>query len=315
MKNTLKDLNVYLARQQQGLVNALVEKNPIIDSMPMKAASHGVYNVYAKLDDVDVMGEVDYDAELPIVGVSRSLGHTRLGKIGGMLPMPEDAAKEMGGYDKFAADRMIPIIQRSGNAHEAGVYYDGFLKKAITNGKAVSCSGVTANKQYSMVFVHYDMDSTVGLYNPNATSNGKLFVASMLNNGADHIIEVNGEKCVGRMLKMVMEFGVQMADDKAIGALVNIEPKANVSDPDKIDGLPTRMQIEDRLAGVRAEPSSTFIYCHPTIIGYLAIKYQLPQRVIDNQTAGIRYTLTDWNGIPLVGSYNVKWGTEAVVSL
>ena len=315
MKNTLKDLNVYKASKQQGLINALIEKNPIIDSMPMKGASHGIYNVYAKLDDVDAMSEVDYDDELPVVGVSRSLGRTRLGLIGGVLPMPKKAAQEMGGYDKFAADRIVPIIQKSGNKHESVVYYDGFLKNAITNGHAVSCSGVTANKQYSMVFVHYDMDSTVGLYNPNCASNGKLFVTTLLGGGYDDFIEVNGKKCVGRMIEMEMEFGVQMADDRMIGALVNIEPKANVSDPDKIDGLPTRMQIEDRLAGVRAEPASTFIYCHPTLLGYLAIKYQLPQRVIDNQTTGIRYTLTDWNGIPLVGSYNVKWGTEAVVSL
>ena len=117
------------------------------------------------------------------------------------------------------------------------------------------------------------------------------------------------------MLAMYMEFGVQLADPKAIGALLNIEPEANGSDPDKIDGLPTRMQIEDRLAGVRANPANTYIYCHPTLLGYLAIKYQLPQRVITNETTGIRYTLTNWNGIPLVGSYNINWGTEAVVSL
>ena len=315
MKNTLKDINVYLAKKQQGLVNAPLEKNPIIDSMPMKGASHGFYNVYSKVTDIDAMGEVDYDEELPTVGISFDLGRTRLGKIGGKLPMPQDAAKEMGGYAKFANDRVPLIIGKSGNENEARIYYRGFLKAAIANGYAVGCGGTTANKQYSMAFVHYDMDSTVGLFNPNSLSNGKLFVTLPLNGGNEYEIEVNDKKCIGKMLAMYMEFGVQLADPKAIGALLNIEPKANASDPDKIDGLPTRMQIEDRLAGVRANPANTFIYCHPTLLGYLAIKYQLPQRVITNETTGIRYTLTDWNGIPLVGSYNINWGTEAVVSL
>lgn len=315
MKNTLKDINVYLAKKQQGLVNALLEKNPIIDSMPMKAASHGFYNVYSKVTDIEAMGEVDYDEELPTVGISFDLGRTRLGKIGGKLAMPQDAAKEMGGYSKFANDRVPLIIGKSGNENEARIYYRGFLKSAIANGKAVSCGGSTANKQYSMAFVHYDMDSTVGLYNPNSVSNGKLFATLALNGGNEYEIEVNGKKCIGKMLAMYMEFGVQLADPKAIGALVNIQPSANVSDPDKIDGLPTRMQIEDRLSGVRANPANTYIYCHPTLLGYLAIKYQLPQRVISNEDTGIRYTLVDWNGVPMVGSYNINWGTEAVVSL
>ena len=315
MKNTLKDINVYLAKKQQGLVNALLEKNPIIDSMPMKPASHGFYNVYSKVTDIDAMGEVDYDEELPTVGISFDLGRTRLGKIGGKLAMPQDAAKEMGGYSKFANDRVPLIIGKSGNENEARIYYRGFIKSAIANGKVTSCGGSTANKQYSMAFVHYDQDSTVGLYNPNSVSNGKLFATLALNGGNEYEIEVNGKKCIGKMLAMYMEFGVQLADPKAIGALVNIEPKANVSDPDKIDGLPTRMQIEDRLSGVRANPANTYIYCHPTLLGYLAIKYQLPQRVITNQDTGIRYTLVDWNGVPMVGSYNINWGTEAVVSL
>lgn len=315
MKNTLKDLNVFLSKRQQGLVNTLTEKNPIIGSMPMKGASHGFYNVYSKVADIDAMGEVDYDEELPTVGISFELGRTRLGKIGGKLPMPQDAAKEMGGYSRYANDRVPLIIAKSGNDNENRIYYKGFIAAAKANGKIVSCSGSTANKQYSMAFVHYDNDTTVGLYNPNSLSNGKLFATLPLNGGNEYEIEVGGKKCIGKMLAMYMEFGIQLADPNMVGALVNIQPVANASDPEKIDGLPTRMQIEDRLAAVRADAASTFIYCHPSLVGYLALKYQLPQRTIANDTTGMRYTLVDWNGVPFVGSYNVNWGTESVVAL
>lgn len=313
MKNTLKDINIFLSKKQQGLVNTLIESNPIIDSMPVKPASHGFYNVYSSVSGVDSMSEVDYDEELPTVGISFDLGRTRLGKIGGKLPMPQDAAKEMGGYDRYANDRIPTILAKAGNDNEARLYYNGFVAAAVNNGQAVSCSGSGAGKQYSMVFVRYNMDSTVGLYNPNAKSSGKLFEMLPLNGGTEYEIEVSGKKCIGKMMAMYMEFGLQIADPKSVGALVNILPAPNSSDAEKIDGLPTRMQIEDRLAGVRADVANTFIYCHPSLIGYLALKFNLTQRITTDQTTGVNYKLVDWNGIPLIGSYNVKWGTEDVI--
>lgn len=315
MKNTLQDIAVSLSRTQAGIVNDLVEKNTIIGTMPMAPASHGFYNVYTKVADVDTMDEVDYDEELPLVGISFDLGRTTLGKIGGKLPMPQDAVRAMGGYANYAAKRIPLIIGKSGNKNEERIYYTGFVKAAIQNGKATDCGGTTANKQYSMTFVRYDKDATTGLYNPNSLSNGKLFVTNMLNGGNEYELDIHGRHPIGKMLAMYMELGIQLADPEGVGAILNIEAKANATDPDKIDGLPTRMMIEDRLAGVRADMSSTFIYAHPSLIGYLALKYQLPQRVVTNETTGVRYSLTDWNGIPMIGSYNILWGKEEVITL
>jgi len=83
MKNTLKDLNVFLHPKQKAILNNLTEKNPIIDSIPVKPASHGFYNVFAKTTSIDGMEEVDFDEELPTVGISFELGQERLGKNGG----------------------------------------------------------------------------------------------------------------------------------------------------------------------------------------------------------------------------------------
>lgn len=316
MKNTLHDINIFLAKKQQGIINTLLESNPIIGTLPVKAASHGFYNVYSKVSEIDAMGEVDYDEELPTVGISFDLGKTRLGKIGGKLPMPHDAAKEMGGYAKYAEDRIPSIIAHSGNVNEASIYYNGFFKFALGNGNMTSVGGSTANKQYSMIAVHYDMDSTVGLYNPNSLSNGKMFETLFLNGGTEYEIEyAAGKKCIGKMIAMFMELGLQLADDRYVAGLCNIEPTQNATDRDKIDGLPTRMQIEDMLGKVRANGANTVVYCHPTLIGLLALKFQIEQRVTTNETTNIRYQILDWNGIPFVGSYNVLWGKEPVTSV
>lgn len=315
MKNTLVDINVYLAKKQQGIVNSLLENNPIIASIPVKAASHGFYNLYSKVDDIQALQEVDYDDELPTVGISFELGKTRLGKLGGKLPMPEDAAKEMGGYDRYAADRIPSIVEKSGNDNEGRIYYNGFLKAAIDNKQAITAGGTTANSQFSMVAVHYDNDSTIGLYNPNAVNEKKLFAIRMLNGGNIGEINVNGKTIVGKMMVISMEFGLQLADPRYVAAIVNIEPKANVSDPDKLDGLPTRKNIEDMLGMVRANASNTVIYAHPTLVGYLAQKFQLAQRIVTNNDNSVRYVLSDWNGIKFISSYNISWGKEPVTSI
>ena len=68
MQNTLKNLNVQLADGQAGMVDKLTEENPIIASIPVKAASHGFYNVYPTVSEITGMQDVDYDDELPTVG-------------------------------------------------------------------------------------------------------------------------------------------------------------------------------------------------------------------------------------------------------
>ena len=42
MKNSMQKLAVSMARQQQEMVNSFLEGNPIIESIPMKAATHGI---------------------------------------------------------------------------------------------------------------------------------------------------------------------------------------------------------------------------------------------------------------------------------
>jgi hypothetical protein len=318
MKNTIQDLNVYLTPKQKGIVNSFLEENPLLAAIPVKPASHGIYNVYAKTSSVDDMQEVDFDAELPTIGISFELGQTRLGKIGGTLAIPQDAATEMGGYARYLADRMPPILSKSGNTQESRIYYKGFLKKAIDTGNVVSAGGTSAGKQFSMVAVHFDMDSTVGLYNPktvgNAKDAGSLFVTQALNNGAVYKVK-DLNYALGKEVATWMQFGLQLADDRYVKAIVNIEPKANATDKEKIDGMPTAMQIDDLINDVRGNSANTIIFCNPIIRRYLGIKYELEKRMVTAPNGNIAYEVFSWNGVQFVTSYNIFNGTESVVSL
>lgn len=314
MQNTLKNLNVELSQTQAGMVDKLTETNPIIASIPVKAASHGFYNLYPTVSEITGMQDVDYDDELPTVGISFELGQTPLGKIGGKLPIPKDAAQAIGGYSKYADSRLPKIIAKSGNDQEFKIYYNGFMKSAIKNGTLISAGGTSANKQYSIAAVTWDEDSTVGLYNPNTLSDGKLFEQIILNNGAEYELDVNGRKFIGKMIASYMQFGLQLADPRLVGVIANIEPKTNSTDKDKIDGLPTADMLDDLLAGVRAG-SNTALYCHPALANKLANKFNLKQRSVGNGETGVRYALFDWQGVPVISSYNLSWGKEAVVTV
>lgn len=314
MKNTLKDLNVYLQPKQKTILNTLVEENTLLGSIPVKPASHGVYNVYARTTGIDEMQEVDFDQELPTVGISFDLAQARLGKIGGTLAIPQDAAQEMGGYSKYAADRLPKIIAKAGNTQETKIYYNGLMQAAIANKNIVDGGGKTANKQYSMIAVHWDEGSVTGLYNPNDVSNGKLFVQKPLNGGMEYKVK-DLNWAIGKEVACWLQFGLQIADPRYVKAIANIEPTANATDRDKIDGLPTGMMIDDLLTSVRGNGSNTVIYCHPALLRMLGLKFKLEERKYTDPSTNVTYTILTWMDIPFVTSHNIFWGTEDVVKV
>lgn len=313
MKNTLKDLNVYLHGGQKKALNTLVEENSMIGSIPMKPASHGLYHVYNKTSNIDELQEVDFDEELPTVGISFELGRTRLGKIGGTLAIPQDAAAQMGGYRAYVDERMPQIIAKAGNAQETRIYYKGFIKRTLETKNYVSCGGTTPNKQFSMVAVHWDEDSTTGLYNNKDLSNGKIFVQSPLNGG--NLVKVKDLKwALGKEIACWIQFGLLLADERYVKAIVNIEPKQNANDRDKIDGLPTGMMVDDLITAVRGNPANTAIYCHPALHRMLGLKFNLEKKVFTDKETNVSYTISHWLDIPFITSHNIVWGTEAVIA-
>lgn len=314
MKNTIADLNVHLSKSQKGILNTLVNENNMLAAIPVKPATHGIYNVYSNTTMIDQLAEVDFDQELPTVGVSFELGQANLAKIGGTLAMPQDAASLMGGYRQYANDRLPKIIASAGNAHESRLYYNGFLKRAIETGNYASAGGATPNKQFSMVAVHFDMDSTVGLYNPYSLNNGKLFTVTALNGGNEYKVPALNN-AIGKEIAIYMHYGLQLADERYVKAIVNIEPSQDTNDPDKIKGLPTGMMIDDLINDVRGNSGNTVIFCNPIITRYLGLKYNLGKRTVtDANNANVSYEIYTWSDIAFVTSHNIFKGTEAVVA-
>ena len=310
MKNTLVDINVFLAQQQKGMINTLVEGNPLLASIPVKPSTHGFKNVFSKVTDIKGLQEVMYDEELPQVSIAFELGETALGKIGGLLPMPDDAATQMGGYSVYANNRIPALMEDAGNKQETRIYYKGFQAYALRNNRLLSAAGSTANKQFSLMAVTWNMDSTVGLYDKNDVGNendkGKIVRMETLNDGAKHIITVDGHKCIGKEIAFYMKFGLQLADPRLVAGIVNIEPSANK--------LPTAGQMDDLLSMVRAN-TNTVLYMHPNLQRKLATEFQFKQMQFVNGVTGVTYTMDTYQNIPIVSSYNISWGGESVIAV
>lgn len=321
MMKTLQDYNVFFSKRQQEIVNTLVESNPILATVPVKTASHGYKHAYAKVTRIQGPQEVQRDEELPEVGISFELADVTLGKIGGKLPIPKDSARQLGGYDRFVNDRVPSILANGANSNEKKIYYDGFVKFAVQNGRMYNGGGSTADAQSSMVAVHWDYATTCGLINPNAPSTHRLFETSFLNGGYESEIAYTGadsqlHKTIGKVFVIEMEYGLMLGNPNYVAGIANIEFSANVSDPDKIDGLPSPMQIGKLISSVRGTPGSTYVYCSPMLLQALAVKYNLGKVYINGSQnpQNVRYDIRDWNGIRFVSSYNLLDGTEAKMS-
>ena len=165
-----------------------------------------------------------------------------------------------------------------------------------------------------MVAVHFDSDSVTGLYNPQSLNNGKLFTMLPLNNGAEHKVEALGG-AIGREIAIYMHYGLQLADPRYVKAIVNIEPKPNENDKDKIDGLPTGMMIDDLINDVQGNPGNTVIFCNPIIRRYLGLKYNLEKRVVTDAQGRVTYEIFSWSDITFVTSHNIYKGTESVIEI
>ena len=321
MMKTLQDYNVFFAKRQQEMVNTLVEENPILATVPVKTASHGYKHAYAQVRKATGPQEVQRDEELPEVAISFALADVTLGKIGGKMPIPKDSARQLGGYDKFVNERVPTILGIAANSNERKIYYDGFVKFAVQNGKMYNGGGTTDDAQHSMVAVHWDQASTCGLINPNAPSTHRLFETGFLNGGYETEIAYTAEdgtlkKAIGKIFTIEMEYGLMLGNPNYVAGIANIEFSANVSDPDKIDGLPSPMQIGKLLSGVRGNPGNTLVYCDPTLLQALAIKYNMGKVYVNagQNPQNVRYDIRDWNGIRFVSSYNLLDGTEAKMS-
>lgn len=300
---TLKELSDYYAKKQPHMVDQLTEEAPILARIKFEKASHGLWNAYEETSDVVGAGMVEMNSPLPTVDTASEIKKVDLSIWGGEIEVPEDKTEMFGTKEKYLAKKMPKILRQSGVNTERAIIYNNWRKFALDKKLAID-AGSTTDGCYSIIVVREVPGETIGLYSPEGFKQGAMFDVRALNNGALYKFPEGKYKgVVGYGVRIKAYFGYQIANKETVGAIVNIQ-KGKLPSPDMLDDL---------LANVRATPASTKLYMHTRVLSMLN-EHKADKMQVSTDTKNMDRTLTHWNGIEIVTSYNFDKGTEKLVT-
>jgi hypothetical protein len=300
---TLKEISDYYAKKQPKQVDQLTEETPVLQRIKFEEASHALWNSYEEATEIEGAGLVEMNSPLPKLGFATELKKINLNIFGGIMECPEDTAQMFGGKEKYFARKMPKVLRESGMSAEKTIIYENLLKWATDEenpGKAYDVGGTKAatgnTGLYSIIALRQLPGENCGLYSPEGFKHGAMFDTLPINGGN---IYKNDDGVLTYGLRLKAYFGYQIANSRAVGALVNI----NVSN------LPAPEVIDDLLADVRATPASTLLLMHPRLLNWLNA-YKAEKLQVEVGTKDIDRRFTHWNGVEIVTTYNFTDGND-----
>ena len=298
--STLKELSNFYAKKQPHQVEYLTEESPILDMMKWEKASHGLWNVYDEVSGINGASFVEMNTPLPKMSVDSKLKKVDLGIMGGEIEVPEDTAQMFSGSAAYFARKTPALLREAGNATEKKIIYDNFLRYAIDNENIIDAGGASG-KLYSIICVRFIPGEVTGLYSPQGFKNGAMLDIKPINNGSLYH-DKDGVLVYGVRFKGY--FGVQLANPKAVSAIVNVGSS----------NIPTADQLDDLLINARAKEGTTFMFMHPKTLSLLN-KYKGELLRTANDDNGVNRSFDSWNKIKIITSYNFLDGAETKVTL
>ena len=294
MMVTLHELGVEYAKKQPGMIDSFLEDAPIVRMIKWKEATHGLWNVAEKLTDVKAPAFVRFDSPLPQLGASSDLVTTELNKMGGLMEVPSDRAKQLGGHIKYFADKQPWILKKSGMDTERVIVLDNLLQGAKVEKNLYDAGG--SAKGWFALACRFDQQLNVGLFDPKQFAQGRLFEITPMYGGNEYLLSDPKYRNVpGYGVMYRSYFGYQLLDAKrTVAAIVNIDE----------EHFPTPTQIDDMLAQVRAQPGNTYLFMGPRarIYGFYPHKEKHIQYVNGDKNLNTHVEL--WNDIQMVVSHN-----------
>lgn len=300
MGMTLRDISREFARKQPRQVDWLTEETPVLDVIPFEEASHTLWNVYDEVSDVSGGGFVDMDAPLDTIEVDTKLRKVDLSILGAKMFCPEDKAKAFGGRDRYFGKKTPKALRKLGVDAEKAIIYNNFRKYALDQGRILD-AGDPGDACYSLLAVRFVPGETTGLYSTAGFRQGGLIDMKSINGGG---LYENEQGILGYGVRMKGYFGIQIANPETVAVLANVTATSK----------PTAVQVDNLLDMVRAA-GSTYLFCHRKMLSILAdvgkgAAFQMTpaDRKVDRRIA-------EWNGVPIVTSYNFADAAEAHVDV
>jgi hypothetical protein len=317
IKNFFRDVALARAKKQAVMIDAVTEEAPILASMPMEEATHGLRNVYEVLKDIEGAQLVALDDELPSINAEGTLEYQDLSVLGGIIRVGEDKAKKFGSAAAYFAKKMPAILRETGANTEKSFIYNNFRVFAKANSREQSAqlsAAATVDTQYSLLVVKWTAGEVTGLFDPEGFGKGQVFDILPVNGG--NIYEYTDADTKTKLVfgqRIKSYIALQLANPRNVSSIVNIELTEDATDPTGYQALPTEAQIRSAIRDARATAGNSFIYCHPAVKDALGA-YKGSAVQMTTGEGDYNTVITSFDGIPVVPSFNFDDGTEAVVS-
>ena len=309
--DTLRTIALEKSKKQPKQIDHLTEEAPILEQVPFAASTHDMWHVAEELTDADALGFVGMDAPLPAVDSSTKLIRFDLAKMGGMIEVGEDRARQYGGKEKYFADKTGPVLKVTGQNTERVIVYDNlrqyaidrFLKGETT--KTIYNAGGVGSSNFSIVAVRFEEGVCSGLYNPMGFGKGTIFDTTAINGGQMY---KDDKKVLVYGVRLKCDLGFQLSGTRNVGAIVNID-LAN-------DKVPTDAMIDDLLADIRATGSGrTMLFMHQRVQSWIGRAFKGDKIDMRPADTNISRSVKAWEGVPILTSYNMYDGAEGRIVL
>lgn len=319
MDHTLYELGVKLTGQK-ALIDMLTEDAPVIATIPMYPTTHGLYNVYEKLVDVDAISQMDFDSAYSEVGMKTELAQVDLAKFGGEMSVGRDALRAM--YPGMTVEeaaiayftsKLPKIAKKTGQSIDFSVIYNFIRAKAHLASKLIDAGG-SNNANYTMLCVRWENGENGGLYDPsfksisNLGDETSLIDFTMMNDGKLHEITKGTQTIPGFKGLLDTFFSIQLANTNYLSGIKNIDLDLNAGVE---KAPPTNKMVNQMVRTAKARGNNSFIYCHAAVRDYLAETYKASLVRTAEESNGRRIVLEFWNDIPIITSENFSDGAEA----
>ncbi len=308
LTNTFREVAIANAAKQAIIIDNVTEDAPCLRSLPMQAATHGLWNVYEEVISATGPNLVDLDSALGAIDASSELKQVNLSAIAGLIEVGEDKARQFGGAERYVETKMPAVLRKAGADVENSMFYNNFRAYAAAHGKLVDAGG-TGSANYSMLCIKFADGENTGLYSPNGLGRGIAFDLQWLGGGT---LYKNSSGIAVYGMRIKSYFGIQLANPKTIAGIVNIDLTEDLSTTTGHKALPSMKQMNDMIANARGTGQNTVIWCHPKVITALGIYKPL---IMNVQDTNLKMVVAMWNDVPIIGSYNWDDGTETKVTV
>lgn len=298
---TIPEIAIKHANKQPELVDAITEDAKALQKLEWQPSSHGLWNLAEKTNSVTGAGFVPMDAPLPNMSVKSELQKVDLSIMGGIMEVPEVKALQYGGKDKYLADKLDIIYRDSGQSAEKAILYNKVKAAAVhfeCLERAQPAGG--AGSTYSVLCLRMRKGEHGGLFDPKMFKQGTLLETVPIHGGE---LYKNAEGVLVYGWRSLSFFGWQNLVEDAASAIVNID-KTHPVTAEHMDALIEKAKYD--------KGGTTLIVAHPKVRPMIkAVKRNYLQ--ITSAEKNLQSNLDEWEGVPIVFTYNMLDGTETAI--